>query len=194
MRGFIDEIRAAVSGLARAPAFTALAVGVLGLGLGAVIFMYGVADTLMLKPPPFPNANRLYTIATIDGQIAGDYDDSMFPRDYLRIREAQTQFEAMGSIYVGTTYLTGDGQAESLTADSGYFWFFDDANVELVIKVIDGCGFNDRYWVFAGGLTNVETHLTVRDTLHSAAVFQRTNPLNQAFAPILSIDAFDTCP
>ena len=89
---------------------------------------------------------------------------------------------------------TGDGQAVGLTSDSGYFWFFDDANVELVIKVIDGCGYNDRYWVFAGGLTNVETHLTVRDTLHSAAVFQRTNPLNQAFAPILSIDAFDTCP
>ena len=89
---------------------------------------------------------------------------------------------------------TGDGQAVGLTSDSGYFWFFDDANVELVIKVIDGCGYNDRYWVFAGGLTNVETHLTVRDTLHSTAVFQRTNPLNQAFAPILSIDAFDTCP
>ena len=89
---------------------------------------------------------------------------------------------------------TGDGQAYPLTADSGYFWFFDDANVELVIKVIDGCGYNDRYWVFAGGLTNVETHLTVRDTLHPTAVFQKTNPLNQAFAPILSIDAFDTCP
>jgi hypothetical protein len=43
MRGFIDEIRAAISGLARAPSFTALAVGVLGLGLAAVIFMYGVA-------------------------------------------------------------------------------------------------------------------------------------------------------
>ncbi len=89
---------------------------------------------------------------------------------------------------------SGDGQAYPLTTDSGYFWFFDDANVELVIKVIDGCGYNDRYWVFAGGLTNVETHLTVRDTLHPTAVFQKTNPLNQAFAPILSIDAFDTCP
>ncbi len=89
---------------------------------------------------------------------------------------------------------TGDGQAQGLTTDSGYFWFFDDANVELVIKVIDGCGYNGRYWVFAGGLTNVETHLTVRDTLHPASVFQRTNPLDQAFAPILSIDAFDTCP
>ena len=48
---------------------------------------------------------------------------------------------------------TGDGQAYPLTSDSGYFWFFDDANVELVIKVIDGCGYNGRYWVFAGGLT-----------------------------------------
>ena len=96
--------------------------------------------------------------------------------------------------YLTAQGATGDGQAFPLTSDSGYFWFFDDANVELVIKVIDGCGFNDRYWVFAGGLTNVETHLTVRDTLHPTAVFRSTNPLNQAFAPILSIDAFDTCP
>jgi hypothetical protein len=36
----------------------------------------------------------------------------MLPADYLKIREASTQFAAMGGIYVGTTYLTGDGQAE----------------------------------------------------------------------------------
>ena len=112
MRALFDELKAAVSGLARTPAFTVFAAGVLGLGLGAVIFMYGVADTLMLEPPPYPNADRLYTIATIDGQIAGDYDDSMLPQDYLKVREASKQFEALGGIYVGTTYLTGDGQAE----------------------------------------------------------------------------------
>jgi predicted permease len=125
MRGFIDELKAAASGLARAPAFTGLAVGVLGLGLGLVIFMYGVADTLMLKPPPFPNADRLYTIATIDGQTAGDYDDSMLPRDYLKAREAQTQFEAFGSIYVGTTYMTGDGQAERYDGGFADGYVFD---------------------------------------------------------------------
>ncbi len=112
MRGFIEEMRAAIAGLARAPAFTALAVGVLGLGLGAVIFMYGAADTVMMKPPPYPDADRLYTIATIDGQTPGDYDDSMLPQDYLKVREAATQFEPLGSIYVGTAYMTGDGQAE----------------------------------------------------------------------------------
>ena len=112
MRAFLDELRAAVTGLMQAPAFTALAVGVLGLGLGAVIFMYGVADTMMLKPPPYPQGDRLYSVVVIDGQEPGDYDDSMLPLDYLKVREAQTQFEAFGSVYVGTTYLTGDGQAE----------------------------------------------------------------------------------
>jgi putative ABC transport system permease protein len=113
MRGFIDELMSAVTELGRSPGFTALAAGVLGLGLGAVIFMYGVADTLMLKPPPYPNADRLYTIVTIDGQHAGDYDNSMLPRDFLKVREiAGDRFEAIGGIYIGTTYLTGDGQAE----------------------------------------------------------------------------------
>jgi hypothetical protein len=41
---------------------------VLGLGLAAVIFMYGVADTLMLKPAPYPDGDRLYTVVTHGGQ------------------------------------------------------------------------------------------------------------------------------
>ncbi|HEU4516171.1 MAG TPA: ADOP family duplicated permease [Steroidobacteraceae bacterium] len=113
MRAFLEELKAAITGLGRAPGFAALAAGVLGLGLGAVIFMYGVADTLMLKPPPYPDADRLYTIVTIDGQQAGDFDGSMLPRDFEKVREAAgDKFEALGGIYVGTTYLTGDGQAE----------------------------------------------------------------------------------
>ncbi len=129
MRGFIDEIKAAFSGLARAPAFTALAVGVLGLGLGAVIFMYGVANTLMLKPAPFPNGGRLYTIVTHGGQAPDDYDQSMLPADYLKVREAQTQFEAMGGVYVGTAYLTGDGQAERYDGGFADGYIFDVAGV-----------------------------------------------------------------
>ena len=113
MRAFLEELKAAITGLGRAPGFAALAAGVLGLGLGAVIFMYGVADTLMMKPPPYPDADRLYTIVTIDGQQAGDFDGSMLPRDFEKVREAAgDKFEALGGIYVGTTYLTGDGQAE----------------------------------------------------------------------------------
>jgi len=135
MRAFLEEIKAAVTGLGRAPGFTALSAGVLGLGLGAVIFMYGVADTLMLKPPPFPDAERIYTIATIDGQQAGDHDESMLPHDFIKVREAAGErFEALGGIYVGTTYLTGDGQAERY--DGG----FADGNIFEVAGIAPELG------------------------------------------------------
>jgi hypothetical protein len=59
---------------------------------------------------------------------------------------------------------SGSGQAEALTGDTGYFWFFDPANAELVVKVLDGRGLNGHFWVFYGALTNVEYTLRITDT------------------------------
>ena len=88
---------------------------------------------------------------------------------------------------------TGIGQGVQLTADSGYFWFFNNDNVEVVIKVLDGCTTNDRFWVFAAGLTNVEAEITVTDTeLGGSATY--VNTLGSVFVPVLDIDAFATCP
>jgi len=58
---------------------------------------------------------------------------------------------------------TGTGQAVPLTSDSGYFWFFADGNVELVVKVLDGRSNNGHYWVFYGALSDVAYTLTVTD-------------------------------
>ncbi|PYQ62998.1 MAG: hypothetical protein DMF53_11555 [Acidobacteria bacterium] len=57
----------------------------------------------------------------------------------------------------------GQAQAVKLTDETGYLWFFSATNVELVVKVLDACSFNQRFWVFAGGLTNVRVTLTVTD-------------------------------
>lgn len=59
---------------------------------------------------------------------------------------------------------TGKGAAVGLTGDTGYFWFFDKDNVEVVVKVLDGTGLNGRHWVFYGALSNVEYTVTVTDT------------------------------
>lgn len=56
-------------------------------------------------------------------------------------------------------------------------------NVELVIKVLNGCGVNNRYWVFAGGLTDVRTRITVTDT-RNGTVKTYLNPQGTAFLPI----------
>jgi ELWxxDGT repeat protein len=63
----------------------------------------------------------------------------------------------------------GPGRAAALTADTGCFWFFDPANVEVILKVLDGQGVNGHHWVFYGALSNVEYTLTVTDTQTGAA-------------------------
>ena len=81
----------------------------------------------------------------------------------------------------------------SLTADTGYFWFFSDSNVEMVLKVLDACSLNERFWVFAGGLTNVQVDITVLDTATGAAKTYH-NPQGAAFQPIQDTSAFSGCP
>ncbi len=67
----------------------------------------------------------------------------------------------------------GVGMAEDLTSDTGYFWFFRDTNVEVVLKVLDGRPVNGRFWVFYGALSNVEYTLTVTDTQTGAIKLYR---------------------
>jgi predicted GH43/DUF377 family glycosyl hydrolase len=86
----------------------------------------------------------------------------------------------------------GEGVSVKLTDDSGYDWFFDPANIELVIKVLDGCAVNGHYWVFAAGLTNVGVSITVTDTATSEQATY-LNTLGEAFQPIQDNTAFAVC-
>lgn len=59
---------------------------------------------------------------------------------------------------------TGVGHASGLTGEAGYFWFFSQNNIEVMIKVLDGRYINDHWWVFFGALSTVEYTISVRDT------------------------------
>jgi|CXWL01.1.fsa_nt_gi hypothetical protein len=71
---------------------------------------------------------------------------------------------------------TGAGTAIPLTDQSGYFWFFDQANYELLVKVIDGRSFNGKFWVFYGALSDVEYEITVTDTATGSVASYRNPP------------------
>ena len=88
---------------------------------------------------------------------------------------------------------SGSGTAVELTGDTGYFWFFDPANVEIVTKVLNGCALTNAYWVFAGGLTNVGVVLTVVDTQTGTPAFY-VRSAGPAFQPIQDTKALATCP
>jgi hypothetical protein len=98
------------------------------------------------------------------------------------------------AVYTTPQGATGNATAVVETTDTGLFWFFTANNIEAIIKVVNACTFADapRYWVFAGGLTNVQVVLTVTDT-QTGTVRTYTNPQGTAFAPIQDTNAFATC-
>jgi membrane-associated phospholipid phosphatase len=101
------------------------------------------------------------------------------------------RFEVQASWSTGTS--SGAASVVSENGDSGQFYFFNPDNTELTVKILNACGVNDRYWVFASGLTNVEVLITVTDT-QAGRVRQYFNPRGRAFAPVQDVSAFATCP
>jgi hypothetical protein len=106
--------------------------------------------------------------------------------DHLCLNASRFRVEATWTTPAGGT---GSGQAVALTDDTGYYWFFDSTNVEIVIKVLDGCSLNGHFWVFAAGLTNVGVLLTVTDTT-TGSIATYTNRQNKPFSPIQDTSAF----
>jgi len=84
---------------------------------------------------------------------------------------------------------SGNGMAVTETSDTGMFWFFSANNIEIIIKVVTGCSFNSRVWVFAGGLTNVAYTITVTDTVTGVSKTY-SNPQGTPSQPVQDTDAF----
>jgi hypothetical protein len=74
----------------------------------------------------------------------------------------------------------------------GSFWFFSQDNPEMLVKVLNGCGVNNHFWVFASAGTNVGFNLHVQDTT-TAAVMTYSNDDNVAAVPVQDTKAFP-CP
>jgi len=89
---------------------------------------------------------------------------------------------------------SGAGQVASVGSDdSGLFWFFGPDNWEMLVKVLDGCGVNQHYWVFAAATTTVGYTLRVVDC-ETGQVSAYTNELGVSSPAITDTVAFPGCP
>lgn len=87
---------------------------------------------------------------------------------------------------VGTTAPCG-------TDESGLFWFFNSQNWELLAKVVDGCGLNNRWWFYSAATTDVFYRLEVFDIVGGANKIY-FNYLGDPAKANNDSDAFATCP
>jgi hypothetical protein len=65
---------------------------------------------------------------------------------------------------IKSTGASGTGGALPGSDQTGTFWFFDRANTEVVVKILDGRMLNGHFWVFYGSVTDVEYRIRVTDT------------------------------
>jgi hypothetical protein len=74
------------------------------------------------------------------------------------------RFKAVVDFKNPLTGATGSAVSVSLSPDTGVFWFFGDANLELMVKLLDGRAVNGKFWFFYGALSDVEYTITVYDS------------------------------
>ncbi|HZZ20592.1 MAG TPA: ABC transporter permease [Opitutaceae bacterium] len=111
----MQDIRYAFRQLAKTPGFTLVAVLTLALCIGANSAVFSVLHTILLKPYPWPDSDRLVYADNAYPQL-GLQDAGVSIPDYLDRRQGVTSFED-SAMYSGTTLnLAGSGEPQMVNA------------------------------------------------------------------------------
>ena len=117
MLTFLADMRYALRSLRKMPAFSIVALLVLALGIGANTAIFSVVNSVVLRPLPYPAADRLALIWETDLKDGIQREGPSGP-NFLDWREQSQSFEEMALLEVGTGTVTGEGEPEQINAVS----------------------------------------------------------------------------
>jgi hypothetical protein len=92
-----QDLRYATRGLRQRPGFTVVAVLTLAIGISATTTIFSVTDTILLRPLPYPDQDRLVQISTRSWKYA-DYSGDVSQADLACWRAENQAFEQMETI------------------------------------------------------------------------------------------------
>jgi putative ABC transport system permease protein len=130
------DLHYAARSLRRAPGFTAVTVIVLAVGIGANSAMFSLVDATLLRPLPFPQANRLTMLWERSTRFG---HNRVAPLNFLDWSEQQHTFTSIAAIAGGSRTLTGSGGEAIRIPGQAVTWQFFDV---LGITPIAGATFN----------------------------------------------------
>jgi predicted permease len=120
---FLRDVRHGIRTLRRVPGLAAVAVITLALGIGANTAIFSVIYAVLLKPLPFPEADRVVQVWMAFPERNLD-KTSWSHANFWDARDMATAFEDLGAIEFGSVNLTGMGDPERLDAvrvNAGFF-------------------------------------------------------------------------
>ncbi|MGO9261397.1 MAG: ABC transporter permease [Bryobacteraceae bacterium] len=108
------DLRYSLRSLRRMPGFSIVALLVLALGIGANTAIFSVVNSVVLRPLPYPGADRLALIWETDLKDGIRSEGPSGP-NFLDWQEQSRSFEEMALLEVGTGTVTGGGEPEQVT-------------------------------------------------------------------------------
>ena len=114
MHDLVQDLRYGLRSLAKAPGFTAIAVLTLALGIGATTAIFSVVNAVLLRPLPYPDAERVLMV-WMDNRRQGIGEDIHSWPNYVDYRDANKVFAALAAYRAGGYNVTGgclEGECE----------------------------------------------------------------------------------
>src|ERR1700694_4317072 len=111
MSWIFQDVRYGLRILRKRPAFTAIAVITLALGIGANTTTFSTVNAMLLRPFPFPNLDRIVTVWETAPQ-QNDTHLSPAPANFRDWSERSPQFSQLAAVRGWDANLTGGNVAE----------------------------------------------------------------------------------
>jgi predicted permease len=118
------DLRYAIRLLMRAPGFTITCVLILAIGIGATTAIFSLVNTVLLRPLPFPESDRLVWVSQQDHLLPGVVPESLSYPDYFDWRAQNHTLEGLASYAGATVTMELKGESERLdiqTVSSNFF-------------------------------------------------------------------------
>ena len=133
MERILHDLRIAARGLKRRPAFTAIAVLAMALGVGASVAIFSVFHAVLLRPLPFAEPERLVTLWEKNSE-RGWYMAQVAPANYLDWKEQSRSFEGMAGYnsWLDELALVVEGEPTVVRASTVTGGFFEVLGVPPV--------------------------------------------------------------
>jgi len=112
MQTLLQDLRFGARMLLKQPGFTVIAIITLALGIGANTAIFSVVNAVLLRPLPYPEAERLVWLTERHEQIPRRWIS--YP-NFLDWQSHSQSFEAMATIRGWQMTMTGSGEAQSLS-------------------------------------------------------------------------------